>query len=77
MFKKAKITNGICFIKTNSIHTFFMLQKIDVLMTDKLNNILYAYPNFPPNKIIMPKKDVYYTYELPLNTIKNKNNKFF
>lgn len=69
MFKK-NIECALCFPKCNSIHTFFMLKPIDVIMTDKNYNILYVYKNFKPNKIILPKKNVYYTFELPINTIK-------
>ena len=66
MFKK-KINYGLCFPKCNSIHTFFMFESIDVIMTDKDYNILYTYKNLKPNKIILPKKNVYYTFELPTN----------
>ena len=66
MFKK-NINYAIRF-KTNSIHTFFMRSNIDVLMTDKNNNILYILKNIPRNKIII-KKNVYYTYEFPPNYI--------
>lgn len=73
MFKRNKITSGLLFKKCNAIHTFFMFQPIDIIMTDKNNNILYTYPNFKPNRIILPKKDVYYTYELPIGSIKKLN----
>ena len=66
MFKK-NINYGLCFPKCNSIHTFFMFENIDVIMTDKNYNILYIYKNLNPNKIILPKKNVYYTFELPIN----------
>ncbi len=66
MFKK-NIDYGLCFPKCNSIHTFFMRVPIDVVMTNKNYNILFIYKNFKPNKIIFPKKDVYYTFELPIN----------
>ena len=65
MFKK-NINYGLCFPKCNSIHTFFMRIPIDVIMTDKDYNILYIFKNFKPNKIILPKKNVYYTFELPI-----------
>ena len=71
MFKRKKIDYGICFPKCNSIHTFFMFQPIDVVMTDINHKILYIYPNFKPWKIILPKKNVYYTYELPLGSCDN------
>ncbi len=59
------------FEKCRSIHTFFMKTKIDVIMTDINNNVLYIYKNLKPWKIILPKKNVYTTYELPAGTIKN------
>lgn len=70
MFYKNKIDHGLAFKKCNSIHTFFMTQPIDIIMTDVNNKILYIFPNFKPWKIIMPKKNVYYTYELPIGTAK-------
>ena len=57
--------------KTNGIHTFFMKTNIDVILTDKNNKILYIYKNIKPNKIILPKRKVKYTYERPVNYIKN------
>ena len=69
MFKK-NIDYGLCFPKCNSIHTFFMKIPIDVIMTDKDYNILYIFNNLKPNKIILPKKNVYYTFELPINKFK-------
>ena len=56
--------------KTNSIHTFFMKEKIDILMTDKNNKVLYIFKNLEKNKIII-KKDTYFTYEFPSNFIGN------
>ena len=64
MFKK-NINYGLCFNKCNSIHTFFFFFKIDVIMTDKNNKILYIFNNLGPCRIILPKKNVYYTYEIP------------
>lgn len=64
MFYKEKINFGLRF-KCNGIHTFFMYQNIDVVLCDKHNKILYYYPEVKKNKVILPKKNVYYTYELP------------
>ena len=58
--------------KANGIHTFFMKKNIDVIFTDKNNKILYIYKNLKPNRIIMPKKGVTYTYETPVNILKLK-----
>ncbi len=65
MFKK-NIDYALRF-KCRSIHTFFMKEKIDVIITDRNNKILYIYNRLPVNKIII-KKDAYYFYELPDNT---------
>ena len=69
MFTK-KIDKILCFPKCNSVHTFFMFKNIDIIMTDKDNVVLYTFYDVKPNKIILPKKGVCYTYELPVNTIK-------
>ena len=68
---KKNIKSGILLVKCNSIHTFFMKDKIDVIMTDKNYKILHIYTSLPKNKIIFPKKNVYYIFELPKNTVKN------
>lgn len=73
MFKK-NIDKALLFNHCNSIHTFFMKKNIDVIMCDKTNNILYYYNNLPKNKIILPKKNVYKTIELPVNYFKIKIN---
>ncbi len=63
MFKKKDRYYCLCFPKCNSVHTFFMRQNIDIVMTDKNNIVIYAIKNVKPWKIILPKKNVYYTYE--------------
>ena len=73
MFKK-NFNYSLCFPRCNSIHTFFMLESIDVIMTDKNYNILYIFNNIKPNRIILPKKGIYYTFELPTNTLKFNTN---
>ena len=57
------------FKKCSSIHTFFMKTNIDVVMTDKNNNVLFVFKNLKPWKIITPKKGVYSTFEFPAGTI--------
>jgi uncharacterized membrane protein (UPF0127 family) len=75
MFRRQKIMNGLVFPKCNAIHTFFMFQPIDVVMTDIDYNILYKYENLKPGHIIWPQKGVYYTYELPIGSIKKIGSK--
>lgn len=73
MFKR-NFNYGLCFPKCNSIHTFFMKEEIDIIMTDKNFKIIYIYKNLKPNKIILPKKNVYYTFEIPTNKFNFKIN---
>ena len=49
MFKK-NINYALRF-KCKSIHTFFMKENIDVIITDKNNKVLYIYSKLPSNKI--------------------------
>lgn len=72
MFKKEKIDYCLCFPKCNSVHTFFMMQNIDIIMTDKNNKIIYIFNSVKPWKIILPKKGIYFTYEFRTNHINPK-----
>ncbi len=63
MFLKQKSNIGYLFNKCNSIHTFFCFQKLDIYMLDKDFNILYVYKNIKPFRVILPKRNVYYTLE--------------
>lgn len=69
MFRLEPITEGLLLEKCKSIHTYFMFQPIDVIMTDKNNKIIKLYPKLKSEHIILPKRHVYYTYELPPNSI--------
>lgn len=66
MFKK-NINNILCFPKCNSIHTFFMEEPIDIVMLNKEKKVIYIYNNFKSNKILLPKKNAYFTLEFPNN----------
>ena len=63
MFKK-NIDEVLCFRKCSGIHTFFMFNPIEVIMTDKDFKVLYVYNYLKKNRIILPKKGVYYTFEM-------------
>lgn len=64
MFKKN--TNYALLLKnTNGIHTFFMFQNIDVYLLDNNYNIIKTYKNIKPWRIILPKKGVKHTLEIP------------
>lgn len=64
-FKLDTIIEGLRYPHKRSISTYFMCQNIDIIMTDKNNVIKKIYPNIKSEKIIFPKKHVYYTYLLP------------
>lgn len=69
---RKNIKEGLYFPKTNSIHTFFMKEPIDIIMINKENRVVYIKKNLQKNKIIIKKK-AYHTIELPNNSIKNIN----
>ena len=69
MFKK-NITYGMLFKNCKSIHTFFMLDTIDIVTTDKNDNIVKVYKNVKPGKILIGPKGTKNIYELPKNTLK-------
>lgn len=69
---KKNIKEGLYFPKTNSIHTFFMKEPIDIIMINKENYVVYIKKNLQKNKILIKKK-AYHTIELPHNSIKNIN----
>ena len=58
-------------IKCNGIHTFFMKCNIDVILTDKDDIVLYIYKDVRPWRVILPKKYVVFTYELPCGYLKS------
>ena len=65
------IDYGIKFSKKKFVTTNFLCQKIDIVLTDKEDNILYMYKKMNTEKYIFPKRKVYNVYFLPLNTVKN------
>ncbi len=55
MFRK-NIIHGLLFRNCKSIHTFFMFDEIDVIATDKDNNIIKEYKNLKSWKILIAPK---------------------
>lgn len=66
-FMFQKNINSVLRFRCKSIHTFFMRENIDIIITDKYNTVLYVYNNLKKNKIII-KLDSYFIYELPFNS---------
>ena len=69
MFTK-NIDKALLFDRCNSIHTFFMKENIDVIITNKDNITIDFKKNLEKNKIVF-NKNAYYIYELPNNFLKD------
>lgn len=69
MFKK-NIDYGLLFNNCRSIHTFFMREEIDIIATDKNDNIIKEYKMVKPFRIIIAPKGTKKIYELPKKTLK-------
>lgn len=52
-------------------NTYFLFQRVDIIMADENNKVLYIYPNCKTEKLIFPKFNVKYVYFLPLETTKD------
>lgn len=67
-----KITSGMLFPHTNSVHTFFMKTNIDVLALNENNEVILKCENISKNRIIAVKNKAKKTsiLELPSNTSK-------
>lgn len=61
---KKNIDYGMFFPNVRSIHTFFMLEPIDIIGLDKDMIVKEIYPNVKPNNIIVLKNSKH-TLELP------------
>ena len=59
------INRALLFKRCNSIHTFFMISNIDVILCNEENVILYYYKDMGPNRVILPKAGVTRVYEVP------------
>lgn len=72
LMHKKNIDYGLLIKKCKSIHTFFMLESIDVLLLDQENRILKINRNVKPNKIlIFNNKKRTNILELPSNSSLN------
>lgn len=72
LMNKKNINYGLLIKNCKSIHTFFMLESIDVLLLDQDNRILKINRNIRPNKIlIFNNKKRTNILELPNNSSLN------
>ena len=68
------IKEGLCYPKKKMINTYFVCQKLDIVVTDKENNILAIYPSIKTEKFIRPRLKSYYIYLLPEGSSKGLEN---
>ncbi len=71
------IKEGLCYPKKKMINTYFICQKLDIVVTDKENTILAIYHSIRTEKFIRPRLKAYYIYLLPNESTKGliKNTK--
>ena len=62
---------GVRFPNKKSSNTYFLFEKIDVILTDKEEKILYLIECLGTEKKIYRKKNVYNTYFVPRETVKD------
>lgn len=62
---------GVRFPNKKSSNTNFLFEKIDVILTDNDEKILYLIENLGTEKKVRRKKDVYNTYFVPRGTVKD------
>ncbi len=64
------ISEGLCYPKKKMINTYFICQKLDIVVTDKKNTVLAIYNSFGTEKFIRPRIKAYYIYLLPEGSAK-------
>lgn len=57
LMNKKNIDYGLLIENCKSIHTFFMLENIDVILLNKENRILMINRDVPPNKVLIFKNN--------------------
>lgn len=73
---KKNIQDIYVFPGCNGIHTFFMKEPIDVVLLKKDGTIIQKLHKVKPWRMILPKKGVYWTIELPQKTLQEKELQF-
>lgn len=69
-FNLEKLKEGYLLSKRKYLSTYLFCQRVDVIMTDKNNKIMYLYSNLKSEKFIFFKRKVSNVYILPLDTAK-------
>lgn len=61
---------GVVFKKRFIISTYYLCQKVDIVLADKDNNIIKVLPSVKSEKWIRRRRKTYYVYYLPEGTVK-------
>ena len=70
-FVLGPLNYGVRFPKKKSSNTNFLFEKIDVILTDKDEKILFLFEKVGTERKIRRRKNVYNTYFVPVNTVKD------
>ena len=73
IFKNLKNNQGLVIENCNSIHTFWMRYKIDLIFLNKNNEIIKLYESFKQFRLTPLIKNAVKVIELPVYTIKNNS----
>lgn len=65
-----KLDYGVKFPRKKKCNTNFLVQNIDIILTDKNEKIIYMQENVGTEVKIKRRRHVYNTYFLPLGTVK-------
>lgn len=56
----------IYMMRRKGLTTYWFCQNVDIIGTDKDNKIIYIYKKFKADKILLPRKKVFYIYLTPV-----------
>lgn len=70
-FNFNKLNHAIKFPKKKVLNTVFFVQKIDIVLTDKDEKIVYLEENVRSERYFIHKRKTYNIYLLPLGSVKH------
>ena len=70
-FNFNKLNHAIRFPKKRFINTVFFVQRVDIVLTDKDDKIVYLGENIRSERYYIHKKKTYNVYLLPLGSVKH------
>ncbi len=70
-FNFTKLDHAIKFPKKRYINTVFFVQRVDIVLCDKEDKVIYLEENVKPERYFVHKKKTYNIYLLPLNSVKH------